>query len=652
MAEFDPKNFKPADLNRVTEGSFEPDEAFNPQSFEATTFDKLIPKTSQDYVVPEWVGKMSDEDKLFKGVKDRLGVMKRALTSPFLSNEAMRNTSANLFGAVKPVLNTPTGYLLKKAGFDPQAVEQSLTSGGAKKTLDRYAKEREQYLTDELYVGDDPYYMAGDIGTGVVTGMGVPFYKGASVLGTAAKQFLPNALFEAATNEGDISDRLKAGVKGGVGAAAGTAAFGAAGKAGRVIAPRIKNKVTGAVERSRWQFADDIAKQDLADAVGAPLSLGDITGGPLNVVRKAEDWFPGKFNREPVLNAQAEALIAKLHPKNQVQEGMKVTSEALKQKADDIFAPVNAKIGKTSLLVPTDNMHSAVKELRDRFPSLFTTEIKDMQTRDLLNGFADEVSPPALSFDEFTKIRQAIGRVSSLAKGLGVKGGNTDYDQAYKLSKSAYAKAMNDVESWGSIATGTSKKTAAKYKDIVDEWKYAMEKWKKDILPFEDNQFYSKVMDPDITPEQTLNAVLDPMMGTARDRITGPYLKEYSPETQKLFDTVKLMNRAAKHATTSADEHGSHILDTLITIGHPGIVGAQTGLSKGSASPLLKDIVLSKFDDMLPTTGFAGVPTSLGREYGDIPSIGGLGILNYLMNVGGDDDMPISSQTQIGAQGR
>lgn len=592
--------------------------------------DRNVPVRADEYKVPEWVKKMDPKDKLVRGVKDRLGVMKRAVTSPILSNDNLRRAAKNL-------------------AFAAHQSPEVLTPEGAKAKLAEYAKDREKYQYEKPYFADSGMYSLGDTGTGVAAGMAVPFSKGTTLLGTAAKQFLPNAVFEAATNEGDALERTQAGFIGGLGASGGTGVVGLAGKAGRVAIPRALNK-TGRFPtlRTEWQNPLHREAQDLADDIGAPLALGDIIGGPLDLIRKSENWLPGLSHREPVLKAQGDALLRKLHPNNTVQEGMEKTGKALKVEADKIFAPVNAKIGKTTLLVPTDNMHSAVRELRDRFPTLFTSEIKDTKVRDMLNNFADETNPPALSFEEFRKIQQAVGKAGARAKDLYVA---KDIEKdAVNLANSAYAKAMDDIDNWGSTATGASKKTAAKYKGITDEWKSAMDRWKTEILPYENNAFYKKVMDPEVTPEQTLKATMDPMLGTARENIVGPYLKKHSPETAKLFDTVKLLNRAADNITKPADEHGSHILDTLIAIGHPGIVGTQTAISKGSASPFLKDVVLSRFDDLLPTTGFAGLPTSLGREYGEGFGLGGLGILDLLSNVGKDDETPFSSMNQEGTR--
>ena len=593
----------------------------------------LIEKSPYDYVVPEWAGKMSDREKLFRGVKDRLGVMRRALISPFLSNDTLRETASNIAKAI-PFMDLNPEPLASKRG--------------AQHKLAQLAREKQKYLYEKPYFNDSGYYGAGDIGTGITAGMAVPFSSGKTLLGTAAKQFLPNALFEAATNEGSVMDRLVAGGAGGIGGSAGTAVAGLAGKLGRTVAPRVANKLGLGVNKTKWQNPEFTAKQNLANEIEAPLSLGDITGGPFNIVRKAEDYFPGAFNREPTLEAQGRALIAKLHPENIVSKGVKDTKAALKEESRKIFAPVNSKVANTSILVPSGNMHGAVKELKDRFPSLFTTEIKDVQLRDLLNNFADSPNPPDLSFDEFTKIRQAVGRVGSLAKGL--SSANPDYKGASKLADTAYAKAMSDVDSWG--ATGTSRSTKKKYEVIVSDWKSAMNKWQKEILPFENNEFYSKVSDPSISPEHTLKAISDPMIGVARDIVTAPYFAKHAPDTKKFIDTAKLLDRASKGLIEPSPEHGSHILDTLLAISHPGIVGAQTTLSKHSADPLLKDLYLSKFDDLLSSTGFAGLPTSLGREYGEIPAMGVLGLLNSL-NFGEDKkDMPISSQTQIGASGR
>lgn len=580
-------------------------EEFTPPELELLGEDSKLKNPTKS---PDFVKDMSAFEKGAVGAGARLMGIKRAIQEPLLK------------GGMK---------LRELVGSDTDLV---------RKKLEDIKRQRQEDQDMLRYIREDPAYKTGEFVTDAATGALVPFYKGASILGTVGKNILPNFLYGAATKEGSIGDRVVAGGTSSAGAGAATVGLGLAGKAAQVVVPRIGNKF-GKPSSTQWQNPAFRAKQDLADAIDAPLSLGDITPGPGGVIRKAENWLPGMTNREPTLKAQGDALIAKLHPKNLVQEGMEQTGKAVKKEGDAIFAPVNAKIGKTSVLVPSDNMHGAVKELRERFPTLFTSEIKDTQVRDLLNNFADEVDPPALSFEEFRKIQQAVGKAAARAKDLNI---SKDIEKdALNLANKAYSKAYEDIASWGQ--SGTSKKTAAKYKEISNEWKAAMDKWKEEILPFENNSFYEKVMDPSVTPEQTLKTITSNDFTTARDKVVSPYLAKHSPETQKLFDTVKMMNRAVDNATKPSLEHGSHILDTLVTIGHPGIVGAQSALSKGSANPLLKDMYLSSFDDLLPAQHEWGmgdiggalsqllstVPMSYGRENGEAAL--SLGALPYLL---------------------
>lgn len=620
--------------------------------FTSPVLDELVPADVGGHPteVPQHVKDMSNYEKWAVGTGADMMSTKRALENPLLNAELL----------TKSVLSSAIG---------DNAVGRFI-GGRNEKIREKLKYNEEQRSRDEdqfRFLKQDPYFKGGEFTSSAALGALLPFLKGNSIATTALKNFLPNALFEAATTEGGAGDRLAAGVKGGAGASAGTAVLGAAGKLGRVVAPRVAKKLSPVFKnaRTQWQNVEDRVKQELADKFGAPLSLGDITPGPMNLIRKAENWFPGTFNRENVLKAQGDALLAKLHPKDTLLDGMKATSRALAKRGEEIYEPVMNKIGKSSLLIPADNMHSALKETYRKYPGLFTEVKLDADDQKLLMEFIDQDIPDALTFTEFTKLKHAIGSAQGQAE-RAVNTMNNPYPaQALTNMKKAYSAAMDDIKSWGS--TAKSKSTKAKYAEIVKEYQNATKLWEQEVLPFKKNSFTADVMSKNQTPEQQIAALLK--KSVVRDNVVLPQVRQHAPEAADLFDAVKLMNRGAKSAITEADEHGSHILDTLMAIGHPGVVGAQNALSKGSSSPLLKDLYLGTFDDLMPAAtkgrwssgpGNVGgalsqllstVPVSYGRENGETAmGLGALPLLWY-KQLADEEDQSIGSASSTRGQG-
>lgn len=562
----------------------------------------LNEKAAYDYVHPAWIDKMSPMDRIGFGAKQNLKSKMRGIEGLMLD--------------ARIALHGNASDKLRKSKLEEARVKSA---------------------EDAYHFSYDPDYKLGNLGGEITTGLAVPGGGvGKTILSTAARAMPANALFNALTTEGSKTDRVVAGVTGAVGGAAGTGAGALVGKGGRMIAPRLANAANRLLGRpatrtTAWQNIDDVSKQMIADRLNMPLSAGDIRpGGPYEHL---ENWLAsGKEGN--VLAEQAAAIKARLRPKNAIKEGVEQTKKGLSLKADQIYQPVRDMTSKASLMVPTDNMHSSFSRLYTEHPSLFSGDYMSTGNKDLLKRFMD--NPEALTFAEFSAVKQAIGGAQKQAQTL-VNQGAID-PSALGMAKGAYADASKDLRSWG--ASGTSKSTKAKYKKIVDALERADKRWMNEIAPFRHEGVTKKLLDAE-TPEQTMKAVLDPMNNSGISNVVLPQLDRYSSDTADLVRYLGMTNRAGKAALGEAPIQQTHPLSFAKNVfTHPLVSAAQQFSDAGTSSRLVKDAIFGKFDDLVPkgSSGVlqnlaATVPASVGRQYDEQIAGGALGTYSLLKDM-------------------
>lgn len=559
----------------------------------------LNEKAAYDYVHPPWIDKMSPVDRMAFGAKQNLkGKMSGIKELMLDARIALHNNPADK---------------LKKLELE---------------------KERAKRAEDAYHFSYDPDYKIGNLGGEIGAGLVVPGGGvGKTILSTMGKAFLPNAAFNALTTEGSLTDRGVSGLTGGVGGSVGTGAGALAGKAGRIIGPRLANKVSTMLGGSggrttAWQNIDDVSKQMIADRLGMPLSVGDIR--PNSPYEHIENWLSGDKSGA-VLKKQADAIKGKLFPKNAITEGIDKTKKGLSLKSEQIYQNVRGMTDKAGLLVPTDNMHGAFSNLYKEHPNLFDTAYMSSSNKNLLKEFYE--NPSALTFSEFAKVKQAIGGAQKQAETL-VNQGLLD-PGALGMAKNAYAKASDDLRSWG--ASGTAKSTQAKYKKIVEAQERADKRWMNEIAPFRHSEVTKKLLDSS-SPEVTMKTILDPMNETGVEKLLLPNMDKYSPDAADLVRYLGMTKRAGDASLGKVVPQTAHPLTFARNlVSHPTVSFAQMMSDEGMSSPLVKDMVFGKFDDLVPKASsgvlqnlISTVPASIGRNYDEQIGLGGLGTLSIL----------------------
>lgn len=451
--------------------------------------------------------------------------------------------------------------------------------------------------------------LAADIGMGVV----LPFMKGKTVAQTIAKNAPVAGVYEAIVNPGTMEERAAHGGLGAVGAGAGIGALGLAGKGYEYLSPRLSNSFEDLIERSkqftsdnslrkhemktRWKDPNAISKQKLADSIGAPVSIGDINES--GILRMIEQGFTNENQRGNILKKQVSSLEDAIGVvKNNMSNSIEDTSKKLSAVGNDIFAPVQQKIGKTSILIEPNAMHAEAKNIKENFASLLEPSYYDASKIEAFNDWID--NPYPLNYNEFRNFQQIIGKASARAKDLVNKG---EIEKGAKVAAdTAYAKSYDDFKSWGQAS---SPKTKKKYAEIVSEHEQAMKKWKQDVLPFDND--VSSALKLAITPEETTNILLNPKNKSLLEKVVVPELTKYSPEGKHLYDAVRLLNRAGKSMSLGADEATAHPSDII----NPLLTGVRKGVSNLTSTKGAKDLYYGKFDHLLPDNSQQFVPKNI-----------------------------------------
>jgi len=443
--------------------------------------------------------------------------------------------------------------------------------------------------------------LAADVGMGVA----LPFMKGKTIAQTIAKNAPIAGAYEAVVNPGSMEERAKSGGLGAVGAGLGIGAIGGLGKGYEYLSPRLSNSFDDLVARSkqftgdnslrgvpintRWKDPNAIAKQQLADSIGAPLSIGDIEGK--GVLRMAEQGFANESQRGNILKSQVGALEDAIGiVDNNMSKAVENTSKELTKVGNDIFAPVQQKIGKTSILINPSTMHNEARNIKENFSALFEPSFYDKSKIEAFNDWID--NPYALNYNEFRNFQQILGKASSRARDLVNKG---EIEKGAKsAADAAYAKSYDDFKSWGQ---SSSPKTQKKYAEIVKEHEKAMGEWKRDVLPF-DNDVTSSLKQA-ATPEETTSVLLNPRNKSTLEKVVAPELAKHSPQGKHLYDAVRLLNRAGESMGSGINEATAHPSDVL----NPLLTGVRKGISSLTSTKGAKDLYYGKFDHLLPNDG-------------------------------------------------
>lgn len=456
---------------------------------------------------------------------------------------------------------------------------------------------------------------------------------------TLVRRALDNAgrqgLFNATTTQGNAVDRAGAGGTGAVGGGLGSAA-------GDVIAKGF----AGAM--GRW--GDDAIKKmnDKLVQMGLKPRVGDLAGREdASVVRGMENWS----SHLPLLKGdrvtQQEKLRRLVVPdktkgENKVTEAVQNTDEAIRKHADSIYAPVKQKIGQTSILINPSNMHAQASLLKENYPKLFDENYYKAADINKFNEFIK--NPTALTYDEFRKFQQMLGKAQGRADDLVNKG--EIVGEAVGEAKQAYKASKTDFDAWGQ---SSSPKTRRKYAEIVEEHNNATKRWEDEVLPWrqsdvaDDLRKVNKFGAPD-------SARILTRADTDKADLVRHYLKQYGPEgNSDVADALAIMRRDSHMLGNSIDDDVVHSGSLLSGILAPGLVTGATGSAKMSANNAGKAMY---FGDSLPVMtspvmrGYLGASGEVGED-----ELSTLLIIKELMDKaqGSLGDRSIASITESGA---
>ena len=460
-----------------------------------------------------------------------------------------------------------------------------------------------------------------------------------SVQKTLVRRALDNAsrqgMFNAVTTQGNAIDRASAGATGAVGGGLGSAA-------GDVLAKGFAGTM------GRW--GDDSIKKmnDKLTKMGLKPRVGDLAGREdASVVRGMENWS----SHLPLLKgdrvSQQEKLKRLVVPEkmkgiNKVTEAVQNTDEAIRKHADSIYAPVKQKIGQTSILINPSNMHAQASLLKENYPKLFDEGYYKAADINKFNEFIE--NPTALTYDEFRKFQQMLGKAQGRADDLVKKG--EIVGEAVGEAKQAYKASKTDFDAWGQ---SSSPKTRRKYAEIVEEHNNATKRWEDEVLPWrqsdvaDDLRKVSKFGAPD-------SARILTRADTDKADLVRHYLKQYGPEgNSDVADALAIMRRDSHMLGNSIDDDVVHSGSLLSGILAPGLVTGATGSAKMSANNAGKAMY---FGDSLPVMtspvmrGYLGASGDVGED-----ELSGLLVIKELLEKaqGSFGDRSIASITESGA---
>jgi hypothetical protein len=513
----------------------------------------------------------------------------------------------------------------------------------------KLAKERRKELAD-LTTEENRYWeeglankesgvsgwaKGGEFAGEVLPAFAVPGSGAGTLLARAASNAGRQGLLNAATTQGNVVDRAAAG---------GTGAIG--GGLGSIGGDVIAKGFGGAM--GKW--GDPVAKQvnDRLVAMGLKPRIGDLAGREnAHVVRGMENWASHlPVSKGDVIEQQEKLrrLIVpdKMSGENMVTKAVKTTDQKVREHADDIYAPVKQKIGKTSILIDPTNTHVAAAKLKAEYPGIFDGTYYKQSDLDAFNKFVD--SPTSLTYDEFRNIQQILGAAQGRAQNMVNKGeivGNAvgDAKQAYKTSKL-------DFETWGQNSSPSAKR---KYAQIVKEHNDATARWEKEVLPWKQSDVAQDLRNISTFGAPDTARVLT-RADTDKADLVRHYLKQYGPEgNADLADALSVMRRSAQGLASATDDEVVHSGSLLSGILAPGLITGATGSAKMSANNFGKAMYFGDSMDAMTSPvmrGYLGASGEVGED-----QLSTLMVIKELYNQLQEKygDQSIGSKTESGA---
>ena len=558
---------------------------------------------------------LSEDDLVPSGEKRR--------ADPSLMNYSKFDTA--MIGAGERAMRAARG--VKDLGL---AVGEMIGLDGYKEKREELAKTiNEERALFNQNIGSDQnpkrnWLKGGQLAADIGMGVALPFTRGKTIAQTIAKNTPIAAAYEGTIEPGSWTERGKSAGLGAIGSGIGIGVLGGLGKGYEYAAPRLSNSFEDLVERTKsftgdnslrkplmnssWKDQEAVVKQKLAESIGAPVSIGDINGN--GVLRMVEQGFANESQRGNILKGQVNSLEDAIGVvKNNMSKSVDDTSKKMTSIGNDIFAPVQQKIGKTSILINPSTMHAEAKNIKENFSALLEPSFYDKSKIEAFNNWID--SPYPLNYNEFRNFQQIIGKASARAKDLVNKG---EIERGAKsAADAAYSKSYDDFKSWGQ---SSSPKTRKKYAEIVEDHEKAMNEWKRDVLPFDND--VSSSLKLATTPEETVAILLNLKNKSTLEKVVSPELAKHSPQGKHLYEAVRLLNRAGESMSSGVNEATTHPSDII----SPLLTGIRKGVSNLTSTKGAKDLYYGKFDHLLPNDGQDFVPRSFEDMLGQLGSVG------------------------------
>lgn len=450
------------------------------------------------------------------------------------------------------------------------------------------ASEEERKNLDAKYLNRAPGSGAGRLLTDVAVGTAMPVLRGAGMLSTAVKTALPYAGLEAATTEGDLGDRLTAGLAGGAGAAAGAGAVQLAGKGINAV-------------RRKWE--DPVLKElyDWARSKGVDLTVGDLNpASRFRAMENVGEHAPVLSHRSGEVDKQAGQLYEALFGQgNKIVQGIKAADKELANRSKQLWEPIYQIPAKTGVR-PVD-IAAEMRNLYSKYGDKIFNQIENLPLRGKLYGLATTPQSKlgSISFREYRDLQQALGRVVGDFKEAAING-NLSKEMAGDVSK-AYAGMAKDLRRWGQHG-GNMKQ--------YDAYVAANETFKRDFLPWEKNLVVRRALRGDYEnggEEALLRDVLAPInrskVGSAHGtpRSLKAYLAELDPESKNYVELLQMADRAANRLRTKGSEPNLSIFDTALALHAPLIEAGRVGPAALTTHPLLKELYQADRNLFTPT---------------------------------------------------
>jgi hypothetical protein len=327
----------------------------------------------------------------------------------------------------------------------------------------------------------------------------------------------------------------------GQGAVSGFAS-GAALTGGANVATRLGMKTANALGKragipGRWEdpaeeYIDTFAKQQ-----GVDLRLGDLPGH--RMARSVENAHLGAVGRGGMERQAAQLEGAVFGGGNKLFAGFDIADKAMRDKSVTAWRGVNQLAQQGTTKVAPTELRAEMAAATSMFPKL-AKGIRNQETKQLMDDLLTGSPMKNFTFEEVRSMQRSLGDEVARLHRRGKIG-----DDERNAANRVYAAISRDLDSWGQHPRNQPAYDAYR---TVNEW------YKKEVLPFEQNDIISRWRDGDYRGhnEKLISDIVNPANKTQVEQLKWYLANVGHQSAHDATGLLEVLQRADRGATVLA----------------------------------------------------------------------------------------------------